>query len=237
VRFVPRHLLSRGATDFRGIRTNSEAAKSAAGRTGHYTQAGIYARRKGEHGSAILESFLSMILLGLILFGILQLFQLVLADMVTDYAAFRGARSAAVGFRDEYAIREALIKAAPVSGPMTVPRSRRVSVETEQSFLRGYMEGDRNVEYANWLGEDRLHTNYHCPHYGEPLVGGCSLCSRGKKHYVDASVNGFDQTMRFKFEFVNYPLDLPLHDWLTGRDSIDISAESELTNHSSSFLE
>lgn len=197
----------------------------------------MFAKRKGEHGSAILESFLSMLLLGLILFGILQLFQLVLADMVTDYAAFRGARSAAVGFKDELAVREALIKSAPASGPMVEPRSRRLSVETEQSYLRGYMEGNRNVEYANWIGEDSVHTNYHCPFYGEPLIGGCSICSRGKRHYVNASVNGLDQTMHFKFEFVNYPLDIPLHDWLTGRKSIDISAESELTNHSSAFLE
>ena len=108
MRSLPRHFLSRGATDSRGIETGSEAEKSAAGRAGLCLRPALYARRKGEHGSAILESFLSMILLGMILFGILQLFQLVLADMVTDYAAFRGARSAAVGFRDEYAIREAL---------------------------------------------------------------------------------------------------------------------------------
>ena len=182
-----------------------------------------------------------MILLGMILFGILQLFQLALADMVTDYAAFRGARSAAVGFKDEYAIREALIKAAPASGPMVTPNrgsySDWTSVETEKSLLRGYMEGDRNVEYANWVGEDRFHTNYQCPHYGELLIGGCSLCSRGRNHYVSASAQGSDQTMRFRFEFIHYPLNIPLHDWLTGRDSIDISSEAELTNHSSAFLE
>ena len=196
-----------------------------------------YARRKGEHGSAILESFLAMILLGMILFGILQLFQLAVADMVTDYAAFRGARSAAVGFKDEYAIREALIKSAPVSGAMVAPASRWNSVETEKSLLRGYMEGDRHVEYANWVGEDRFHTDYRCQHYGELLIGGCSVCGSGRDHYVRASAQGFDQTMRFRFEFVHYPLDLPLHDWLTGRDSIDISGEAELTNHSSAFLE
>ena len=111
------------------------------------------------------------------------------------------------------------------------------SVETEKSLLRGYMQGDRHVEYADWVGDDRFHTNYHCPHYGELLIGGCPLCSHGRKHYVSASVQGFDQTMDFKFEFVHYPLSIPLHDWLTGRDSIDISSEAELTNHSSVFLE
>ena len=198
-------------------------------------------RRKGERGSAILESFLAMILLGMILFGILQLFQLAVADMVTDYAAFRGARSAAVGFRDEYAIREALIKSAPVSGSMVTPDRGGYSswsgVESEKSLLRGYMEGDRHVEYADWVGEDRFHTNYHCPHYGELLIGGCSVCRPSRSHYVRASAQGFDQTMHFQFEFVHYPLTIPLHDWLTGRESIDISGEAELTNHSSAFLE
>jgi len=184
-----------------------------------------------------------MILLGIILFGILQLFQLALADMVTEYAAFRGARSAAVGFRNEYAIREALIKSVPASGPMITPNPSRYagfnrrSVETEKSLLQGYMEGNREVEYANWLGEDRYHTDYHCPQYGERLYGNCSVCGKCRKHFVDASVQGFDQTMHFKFEFVNYPLEIPLHDWLTGRDSITISSEAELTNHSSAFLE
>ena len=242
MRFVPRHFLSRGAIGPRGVETGSKVAKPAAGRAGHCRiRAGVYARRKGEHGSAILESFLSMILLGMILFGILQLFQLVLADMVTDYAAFRGARSAAVGFRDEYAFREALIKSAPVSGAMVTPSRSGYSdwsgVESEKSLLRGFMEGDRHVEYANWVGEDRYHMNYQCPHYGQLLIGGCSLCSGGRKHYVRASVQGLDQTMRFDFEFVNYPLNIPLHDWLTGRDSISISSETELTNHSSAFLE
>ena len=99
------------------------------------------------------------------------------------------------------------------------------------------MEGDRNVEYANWVGEDRIHTNYHCPHYGERLFGGCAICGKCKKHYVDASVQGFGETARFDFKFVHYPLEIPLHDWLTGRESIDISSEVELTNHSSAFLE
>jgi len=200
----------------------------------------MYARRKGEHGSAILESFLSMILLGMILFGILQLFQLVLTDMITDYVAFRGARSAAVGFDDFLATREAKVKAAPVSGNLISPEPenyRGWSVETEKTFLQEFMRGDIKMEYANWIGKDRFHMNYQCPDYGKPMTGGCSICSHNTNHYVWASAQGFDETMRFHFEFVNYPLNIPLHDWLTGRDSIDITGDAELTNHSSAFLD
>ena len=198
----------------------------------------MYARRKGEHGSAILESFLSMILLGMILFGILQLFQLALADMIAEYSAFRGARSAAVGFADELAVREALIKSVPASGPMVSPEWDNYSLNLEKDLLKDYMSGERIVEYANWVGDDRYHMDYHCPRYGEPLIGGCCICcAQCRAHYVDTSVEGFGETSRFRFEFVHYPLDLPLHDWLTGRDRIDISGEAELTNHSSVFLE
>lgn len=185
-----------------------------------------------------------MILLGMILFGILQLFQLVLTDMITDYVAFRGARSAAVGFDNVLAVREALVKAAPVSGNLVLPEPGNYSgwsVDTEKTFLQEYMRGDIKMEYANWIGEDRVHLNYHCPDYGKPLIGGCDICSRNRlghktNHYVAASAQGFE-TMRFHFEFVNYPLNIPLHDWLTGRDSINITGEAELTNHSSAFLD
>ena len=237
MRCLSRHLPRRRALDPRGVQVRSEAAVPAWGRAAHCIRASRYARRKGERGAAILESFLAMILLGLILFGILQLFQLALADMITDYAAFRGARSAAVGFSDFYAIREALIKAAPASGAMITPNLGNNSLELKKSLLRDYMTGNAYVEYANWVGEDRFHTNYHCPHYGELMLGGCSICHQGKKPYVSASANGFDQTMHFQFEFRHYPLNIPLHDWITGRDSIDISSEAELTNHSSAFLE
>ena len=197
----------------------------------------MYAHRKGEHGSAILESFLSMILLGMILFGILQLFQLAVADMVTDYAAFRGARSAAVGFNDGYAYREAEVKVAPVSGHIVRPDDRNKSLEHEKSLLKSYMMDEAQVVYSNWVSKSLIHSNYHCPDYGKRLRGVCSKCSFLPIRGTDISVQSFGETTRFRFEFFNYPLELPLHDWLTGRDTINISGEAELTNHSSAFLE
>lgn len=192
----------------------------------------MYARRKGEHGSAILESFLSMILLGMILFGILQLFQLIVTDMVTEYAAFRGARSAAVGLKDEYAFREAEVKVAPVSG-----RRVRPTAGGDESVLRSYLAGEVDVEYSNWEGKRVFHTDYHCPNYGQPLTAVCSICNQRSSSHIEMSVWELGKTMKFRFDFVDYPLTIPLHEWLTGRETIDISAESELTNHSSVFLE
>jgi len=210
-----------------------------------------FADRRGEHGSAILESFLSMILIGMILFGILQLFQLALADMVADYAAFRGARSAAVGFKEQYIDRQIFVKAAVASGqviapdPTTYPDWNRG--ETEKSLLEDYMNArPRHIEYAYWHGGgDPFHWNYRCPQYGEPMYGDCGICNAesiaGKpkpKIHVDYSGNSLNESIWVKMSFVNYPLTIPLHDWFTGEDSITVSSERvELANHSSAYLE
>ena len=197
----------------------------------------MYSRRKGEHGSAILESFLSMILLGMILFGILQLFQLIVTSMVTDYAAFRGARSAAVGFKDEYAYREAEVKVAPVSGHRVRPNDGNNTLIHDKALLKTYLAGQVDVEYSTWKGKNRIHTNYSCPEYGQPLSGGCSVCKLYSSSHTNISVWELGKTMKFRFDFIDYPLDIPLHDLFTEDESIDISGEAELTNHSAAYLE
>ena len=183
------------------------------GPTGKRGFAATYARRKGEHGSAILETFYSICLIGVILIGVFQIFLLVVADMITDYSAFRGARSAAVGFREEYAMREAQIKSAPVSGQMIKPDFESYPgfgmnrVGTEKRLLREYMQDYREVEYANW-------------------------------HDLDPNpLNDFGQSVHFHYEFDHYPLSIPVYDVITGRNSVRISGEATLTNHASAFLE
>ncbi len=197
--------------------------------------------RKGERGSAMLETLFSMLLLFMILFGILQLFQLALASMVTDYAAFRGARSAAVGFKKRVADREAFIKIAPVSGSMVFPDPNQYNgyrrVESEKTLLTSYQESKRSVQYAYWGGKERFHLNYLCPFYGEPLNGGCANCCHST--HVETTLTPGDE-VRFKISFIKYPLNIPMHDWFTGRkdnDSASISGEVRLTNYSSAFLE
>lgn len=206
----------------------------------------MYARRKGEHGAAILESFLSMILIGMILFGILQLFQLVVADMVIEYVAFRGARSGAVGFKQEYAFREALIKSAPVSGPLVLPDPETYSGfvsrggETEKSILRRFMLDEGNVEYAYWKGHDPYHLNYTCPLYGQVKEEFCKICDAHLAIWrtgLDMRMDGSGETAHFMFKIVNYPFHMPLHGIVTGKSKINISGRSELTNHSAAFLE
>lgn len=187
-----------------------------------------------------------MLLLGFILFGALQLFQLVLADMITDYAAFRGARSASVGFKEEYAFREALIKAAPISGTIITPDIAsysgfsRNAVETEKSLLTSFMEGTNEMQYAYWIGAEHVHTNYECPHYGERLTSGCKICGGqyDRDHYVRGGVTrAANDFIVFTLDFRNYPLNVPFNKWLTGRETIDISGQVMLKDYSATFRE
>ena len=196
-------------------------------------------RRRGERGSAILESFLSMLLLGLILFGVLQLFQLALAQMVADYAAFRGARSAAVGLKEEWAYIESLVKAAPASGHLQFEDHRRPSLYQEEAILEKFMyqkKGYEHVDYSYWSGDVQFHTDYRCPDYGLPMRGGCSVCQLSKKPRAEAYIGGFDMK-HCEFSFVNYPLTIPFYKFITGHESVTITGEADITNHSERILE
>jgi len=198
-------------------------------------------KRRGERGSAILESFLSMLLLGLILFGVLQLFQLALAQMVADYAAFRGARSAAVGLRNEWAYIESLVKAAPASGHLQFEDHRRPNIYQEETILEKFMyqkKGYEHVNYSYWAEDVQFHFDYRCPYYGLPMRGSCSICqfSNTNKPRAELSVNGFDMK-HTEFRFINYPLTIPFYKFITGHESVTITGEARIANYSERFLE
>jgi hypothetical protein len=195
-------------------------------------------KRRGERGSAILESFLSMLLLGLILFGVLQLFQLSLAHMVADYAAFRGARSAAVGLRNDWVFIESLVKAAPASGHLQFDDHRRPSLYQEEAILEKFMyqkKGYEHVNYSYWAGDVQFHTNYRCPDYGLPMRGRCSVCRLSDK--PRAELNRDPVTNRCIFSFINYPLTIPFYKFITGHESVTITGEARVANYSGRILE
>ena len=72
--------------------------------------------RSGERGSTMIEAVICMLIICLILFGLLQIFYITAAQMITDYSAFRAARSETVGFNEEIVEREGRLKAIAASG-------------------------------------------------------------------------------------------------------------------------
>ena len=113
--------------------------------------------RKREHGAAIVESLLSMFVIFLVLFGLLQVFYFVIGQYFIDYAAIRGARSRAVGFRDYLIGREVRVNALPASGDIVSPtldeNSTADRLTRERSYINSYVGGNRWLEYEFWYGK------------------------------------------------------------------------------------
>ncbi len=93
-------------------------------------------RRRRQRGSAMLESLFGIFFL-LFVFGcLLQVFQWIAREMVTDYAAFYGAKAAALGYAGENCRKAARIGATGISG-RDISTSGRVSLlSSSQDALR-----------------------------------------------------------------------------------------------------
>ena len=120
--------------------------------------------RKQLHGAAIVESLLAMFVIFLVLFGLLQVFYVTAAQMVTDYSAFRAARSETVGFKEEIVEREGKLKAIAASGRMRFPIDMTSESSSdsypystavgqfywERLAITDYMEMRRTLKYEYW---------------------------------------------------------------------------------------
>ncbi|MBR2427710.1 MAG: pilus assembly protein [Lentisphaeria bacterium] len=205
-------------------------------------------KRNGEKGSAIIESLMTIMVLMLILFGLMQLFHVYLADNVAKFASFRGARSAAVGFADYLVNREAKIQAIPASGPMTAYRtsaefgSAYSQFYYERTMVPRFMAGEQWLNYEYWGNSNELyHADYRCPSYGLLKGSGdsalnCECCDSCDVPSAVVGCNRFGDRVTVNFEFRNYPFRMPMYHAFTNEDSIDINAKTQLTNHSDSYL-
>lgn len=204
-------------------------------------------KRKRTRGAAVLESVIVMLMLMLILFGFLQLFHISVAQILADYAAFRGARSASVGFRDYLVRREGRIKSIPASGRMIEPRdaasfgSQTAQFYFEKEAIRRYSAGTEYLDYEYWNKANGYHDDYRCPLYGKSRAeasGGCTCrTSCSELPSVSVSVSRTNESVRTRFLFDRYPMNLPLREAFTGKKNMDISADVQLTNYASSWLE
>jgi hypothetical protein len=99
-----------------------------------------------------------MIVLCILLFGLLQVFQIAVANLLTSYSAFTANRSYVVGFSNESGpwYRELVHKSARVaaigaSGKRIFPSGD----EGEVAVIKRYLEDtDQWLEYEYWWGEN-----------------------------------------------------------------------------------
>ncbi len=192
--------------------------------------------RAGERGSTIVESLVCIMILVLILFGLLQIVQFSLAQMITDYSAFRAARSATVGFNDDIVSREGKLKAVAASGKMVFPVDIRESGDRsdwvnrpftdaisqfyyERLAIMDYMEHRRLVDYEYWSPQN------------------ASESSRSKTSFsVNSTVMG--NTLNMEAGFSDYPWNMLMRDAFLPRDRVlNIESNTKFSRHSTTYLE
>ena len=181
-------------------------------------------------GSTIIEAVISMLLICLILFGLLQFFYYAAAQMVTDYAAFRAARSESVGFKDTLVTMEGRMKAISASGRMRVPYDMTQDEVANQSntstigqyyyerlAIIDYMENRRPLAYEYWA-----------PQY-----------NTSQNHETTLTIKSSNMGNSFteKAVFTDYPWIMPFRKAFVTDGKIDIKGESKMSRHSAQYLE
>lgn len=198
--------------------------------------------KHGERGSTIIESMFCSMLLILIGFGFLGIFQLFTTKITTDYAAYQVARARSLGYNDAIIQRVGQLAAAGVSGPdisghpiRGIPAYGAANARSRDYLAYGW--GPNNaykVNFAFWnCGAD--------PFSGPPL----SEAMQKTSLEITLPVSVFHDAqhtswVKSSVRFRNYPVALEvIYSWIGfPKDDFDTPASSvTLKNHSAAFLE
>jgi hypothetical protein len=206
----------------------------------HLARAGKNAR-----GQTIVESLMCSMIIMIILVGLLQIFHLAVARLLTDYSAFRTARSSCVGFADYLVDRSARVGAIGASGKMlesqnsTEFSSPMAQFAAEEFLIPEYISGNRWLKYEYWFGENTYAEPYYYAYDTDVITPRTSLT---RPPFPTPELIDFTETVTFR----NYPF--PFFD-LFDRNRIifssidnefrqmDISGSSSLTNHAFDYLD
>lgn len=194
-------------------------------------------RRKGARGQSILESLLCMIVLCIILFGLLQIFNLAVAKFLTYYSAYRTARSYSVGFADYLLDRGARVASIGGSGGLVEPDNREYTglvqqFAVESLMIPEYINGTSWMEYEFWGGENSYDPDYYNPNVTPPQT-----------YIHQSSSMSLDGTVNTDVGFTDYPFTLfDLMDkdriWFGAvGNSTQIDGEAKFVNYSADYLE
>lgn len=164
---------------------------------------GIMKKNRRERGQTVIESTFAMLLLCLVLFGLLQIFHLYVAQMLTDFSAFYTARSKAVGFADYITERSGRVLVASASGPRVWPSDttsdsgiNSSTMYGEEMMLHEYITGERWLEYQYWNAGNS---------YGEEWS---SSAEAPRTYFNQGSITDTNGQIRSTAAFYNYPFAL-----------------------------
>jgi hypothetical protein len=195
-------------------------------------------RRKAENerGQTILESVLCMVVILTVLLGLLQIFHLAVAKILTNYSAFRAARSYVVGFDDYLIGRSVRVAAIGASGKLISPDNDSYSspgaqFAMEAFMIPDYISGDRWLEYEYWFGENEYDPAFYHYSVTPPSTNLTYSVAGGGAGQITENVS-----------FSDYPysiLDMADRNrvWFQLGSSTDISSPSSLINHAADYIE
>ena len=194
--------------------------------------------RRQIRGAAMVETLLSYFLLFLILLGMLHVFYFFAGQLFSDYAAYRGARSRAVGFADYLVAREVRVCAIGGSGKIVRPTLHSSGLENsdydatqfamEKTLVQRYRMGFSWLEYQFWFPSD-----------GD---------GEAASTWLDIKIKDLHRTSRVIASFIDYvfPLSAASEDEngvqngrgirLFFNKGIDLTGTAELGNHSTVYL-
>ena len=187
-------------------------------------------QRRRQNGQAILESMLVMLVVCLLFFGLLQIFHLTAAKMITDYSAATAGRSSAVGFAEYLVDRNGRCASIAASGALTYPsgygNTNPISqYANERILIPQYIVGDNWLEYQYWYG-------------GETTI----FSSEDEDSTVNTSL-GISQnrsttgltTVRAGFN--DYPLVMPMRYLFTTSKATNIASEATYVDFATEYLD
>lgn len=190
-----------------------------------------------ESGQAIVETTLTMIIICLLLFGLLQVFQIAVADMVTSYSAFYAGRSYAVGFSADgegapwwrqLVYKAARVRAIPASGKRIFPEGSANEADVIWRYLTDHGQW---LEYEYWWSENDYDYLFYRDDVEPPSTHFYMSPNEVTPYMVDMETRFSD------YPFPMFDLMDPDRTWFdTVGNSRDIQASSEQLNHAEDYM-
>ena len=187
-----------------------------------------------QRGATIVESMICMLLLCMVLFGLLQIFQWTMAKMVCEYSSFYAAKGSAYGFADTIVVNGARVAAIAASGQDTgsdkEPLQDKFRVGNGVIDIAAYRK-QLAIRAQNYMVNSYSTINYEYWNYGQ-------TSSTSPVLYIPI-INNMAPTVTATVSVLNMPLlDKGVAMFVNGVQNVDIPAgTSQMYNHAQNYLD
>jgi hypothetical protein len=113
-------------------------------------------QNKSERGATIVESTICILLLCMIFFGLMQIFQWSMAKMLAEYASFYTAKASSLGYAHSIVQRASRVAITGASGedisniPTAAPFTRANLSEAAEEYMMYSRYGPRGINFEYW---------------------------------------------------------------------------------------